>query len=51
MRSSKHCYRKKAVSITHSQCVIVDLGIQHAMRMRYIILSSAACLALLHIIS
>ena len=29
--------------ITYSECVIVALGIQHAERMRHIILSSVAC--------
>jgi len=30
----------KAISITYSECVFVDLNIQHAMHMRLIILSS-----------
>ena len=34
------------ISITHSECVPVALGIQHAMRMSRIILSSVACLVL-----
>ena len=33
------------MSIAYSECVSVALVIQHAKRMRYIILSSAACLA------
>ena len=33
----------KAIKITHSESVFVDLGIQHAMRMRHIILSPVAC--------
>jgi hypothetical protein len=37
--------KKKAVSMTHSECVFADLIIQHAMRMRHIILPYAACLA------
>jgi hypothetical protein len=44
-RSRNHCCRGKAVSITYSQCVSVALVIQHAKRMRRIILSSVACLA------
>jgi hypothetical protein len=32
--SATSCYRKKATSITHSECVFVALVIQHAMRMR-----------------
>ena len=31
--------KREAVSITYSECVSVALGIQHAMRMRRIILS------------
>ena len=42
-RSPNHCCRKKAVRITYSECVSVALGIQHAKRMRRIILSSVAC--------
>jgi hypothetical protein len=45
-RSFNHCYSGKAISITYSEYVSVALGIQHAMRMRRIILSSVACLAL-----
>jgi hypothetical protein len=37
---------EKAISITYSECVSVALGIQHAKRMRRIILSSVVCLAL-----
>ena len=44
-RSRNHCCRGKAISITNSGCVAVALVIQHAMRMRRIILSSIACLA------
>jgi hypothetical protein len=46
MCSRNHCYRGKAISITHSKCVSVALVIQYAKRMRHIILSSVACLAL-----
>ena len=45
VRSRNHCHRRKAISITYSQCVPVALVIQHAKRMRYI-LSSVACLDL-----
>ena len=38
--------RGKAISITYSECVSVALVIQHAKRMRGIILSSVACTAL-----
>jgi hypothetical protein len=44
-RSRNHCCRGKAVSVTYSECVSVALVIQHAKRMRRIILSSVACLA------
>jgi hypothetical protein len=45
-RSRNHYCRGKAISITYSECVSVALIIQHAKRMRHIILSSVACLAL-----
>ena len=44
--SRNHCCSVKAISITYSECVSVALGIQHAMRMCRIILSSVACLDL-----
>jgi hypothetical protein len=44
-RSRNHCCSGKAVSITYSECVSVALAIQHAKRMRRIILPSVACLA------
>jgi len=46
VRSCNHCHSGKAISITYSDCVFLDLGIQHAMHIRHIILSSVACLAL-----
>jgi hypothetical protein len=46
-RSRNHCCCGKAISITYSECVfILALVIQHAKRMRRIILSSVAFLAL-----
>ena len=36
-RLCNHCYRGKAISITHSECVSVALVIQHAVRMLRII--------------
>jgi hypothetical protein len=44
-RSRNHSFSGKAISITYSECVSVALAIQHAMRMRWIVLSSVACLA------
>jgi hypothetical protein len=44
-RSRNHCCRGKAISITYSKYVSVALVIQHVKRMRRIILSSVACLA------
>jgi hypothetical protein len=45
-RSPNHSCRTEAVSITYSVCLSVALFMQHTMRMRRIILSSVACLAL-----
>jgi hypothetical protein len=45
MRSHNHCCRGKAISIKYPECVSVASVIQHAKRMRRIILSSVACLA------
>ena len=45
-RSRNHCRLGKAKSITYSECASVVLGIEHAMGMRHIILSSVACLDL-----
>jgi hypothetical protein len=42
-RSRNHCCSGKAISITYSECLSVALVIQHAQRMRRIILSSVAC--------
>jgi len=41
--SRNDCYRGKSISITYSERVFVALGIQHANRIRHIILSSVAC--------
>jgi hypothetical protein len=45
-RSHFHCWRGKAVSITYCVCVSVALVICHAKRVRRIMLSSVASLAL-----
>jgi hypothetical protein len=44
--SRNNCFRGKAISVTHSECVSVALFIQHAKRMRRVILSSVAFLTL-----
>jgi len=45
-RSRSHRCRGKVISITYSQCLSVALGMQHAKRMRRVILSPVACPAL-----
>jgi hypothetical protein len=47
-RSRNNCCHGKAKSIIYSECVSVDLGIQHEMCVRCIILLSVACLPLSH---
>jgi hypothetical protein len=41
-RSCNYYCSGKATSIAYSECVFVALGVQHAMRMRSIVLSSLA---------
>ena len=36
MHSRNRCLCEKAINITHSECVSVALGIQHAIHMRHI---------------
>jgi hypothetical protein len=47
-RSCNSCCNGKAISITHSECVSVDLVTQHAKRTRCLILPSLASLILPH---
>jgi hypothetical protein len=44
-RSCNHCCLTKSVNVTYSEYISVALVIQHAIRMRRIILSSVASLA------
>jgi hypothetical protein len=44
-RSRNNCCRGQVISITYSECVSVALVIQHATRIRHVILPSVACLA------
>ena len=48
-RWRNRCCIGKAISIAYSECVFVALFIQHAMRMRPVILSSVECPALLYL--
>jgi hypothetical protein len=50
--SSKYCCSGKAISITYFECVSVALGIQHAKRMRHIVICGfSGSTKFIHIIS
>jgi len=42
-RSWNRCCCGKAISITYSECVFLALGMQHAMRMRRIVIYGLSC--------
>ena len=47
-----HCCNRKLISITYSEHVFLDLGIQHAMRMHHIVICGPPCsMIFFHIIS
>ena len=50
-RSRNHCRRGKAIIITYSECVSVDLVIHHTKRMIYIVCSMSGSTIFVHIIS
>jgi hypothetical protein len=51
-RSYNHCCRGRAISTTYSEYVLVDLGIQHAQRMRHtVICGLPPSVIFVHIIS
>jgi hypothetical protein len=51
-RSRNNCYRGKALSITYNERVFIPLIIQHAMRMRHIIICVlSGSIVFVHIIS
>ena len=51
-RSSKHCYYRRTISNTCCECVFVALVIQHAKRMRHIVIcGQSGCKKFFHIIS
>jgi hypothetical protein len=38
VRSCKHCCSRKAISVTYSDGVFVDLSIEHSMHIRHIVI-------------
>jgi len=51
-RFRNHCCSGKATSITYSECVFVALGIQHVMRVPYVVIGGlSGSTAFFHIVS
>jgi len=50
--SLTHCCRRKAISITYSECMFVALSIEHALCVRHIVICGlSSCAVYFHIIS
>jgi hypothetical protein len=50
VRSHTHCFSGKAVSIKYKECVSVTSGVQHAIRMRHIVICGLSGSIIFHYI-